>query len=228
MRDVDAAGIPWDGHASARYEFDFRCVDRGVGGYGWAFPASIDGRPYVNVGAYALGDVPAAGLRAELEAQTARIGAPGPACWKAFPIRTYAPGVRVAADRVLLVGDAAGVDALLGEGISFSLEYGALAAEAIVRARQARRWRFDDYQQAVTTGPLGRKLGLLAGAAAHFYGPRRAWWFRAAHASRRAQRLALAWYNGDPTLDGLGRWRLAARMLHPPAGLAATGAAVNS
>lgn len=217
MRDVETPSAVWDGHAARRYEFDFRCLDAGVRGYAWAFPALIDGRPHANVGAYTLAPGRAGALRAAMEEASARVGGAGAGGWKAFPIHTYVPGVRVAAERVLLVGDAAGVDALLGEGISFSLEYGLLAADAIARARRAGRWDFEDYQRAVATGPLGRKLAWLASAARHFYGPRRTWWFRAAHASRRAQRLALGWYNGDPALDDLGRWGLAARLLQAPA-----------
>jgi flavin-dependent dehydrogenase len=217
MRDLPLGGSAWDGHAARRYEFDFRCLGAGVSGYAWAFPTLVDGRPCANVGAYALAPADAGAVRAAMDACTARVAEIGDAGWKAFPIRLYQPGVRVAAERVVLVGDAAGVEALLGEGISFSLEYGMLAAEALVVAHRTSRWDFEDYQRAVERGPLGRKLAWLATAARHFYGPRWSWWFRAAHASSRAQRLALAWYNGEPDVEGLGRWRLAARLLRAPA-----------
>ncbi len=213
MRDVGVVDGRWNGHAARRYEFDFRCVADGVRGYAWAFPALIDGSPHANVGAYALQPVDGRALHAAMDAQVARVGAREPGPWKAFPIQTYARGARIAADRTLLVGDAAGADALLGEGISFALEYGSLAAAAIAEARRTRTWDFERYQRAVAEGPLGRKLERLALAARHFYGPRWAWWFRAAHASRRAQRLGLAWYNGAAELEGVGRWGLAARLM---------------
>jgi len=216
MADVPMTDASWDGHVAGRYEFDFRGVRTGMRGYAWAFPTLMQGRPFVNVGAYALPPSRPEPLREALKVQLARVGVPAWERCKAFPIHTYRPGIRVAAERTVLVGDAAGVDALLGEGISFSLEYGLLAAEAIAMAHRMRRWDFGGYQRAVAAGPLGRKLGWLALAARHFYGPRWAWWFRAAHASRRAQQLALAWYNGDPEVEGLRRWELAARLLRAP------------
>src|SRR5207247_2098703 len=112
-------------------------------------------RPPARVPRGALPPVDGARLQAELAAQLARIGA-RPRAWKAFPIRTYAPGARVAAPRALLVGDAAGCDALMGEGISFALEYGMLAADAIVAARASEDWSFRRYTRAVERGPLGR------------------------------------------------------------------------
>src|SRR5262249_43994524 len=103
---------------------------------------------------------------------------------------------RVAAPHALLVGDAAGCDALMGEGISFALEYGTLAADAIVDARRRGDWTFGRYARAVERGSLGRKLRRLALLARLFYGPRRPWWFRVAALSGRAQRIGLDWYNG--------------------------------
>ena len=50
--------------------------------------------------------------------------------WQAFPIRTFVPGAPIAAPHALLVGDAAGCDPLMGEGISYALEYGIMAAYA--------------------------------------------------------------------------------------------------
>src|SRR6185503_20379440 len=90
--------------------------------------------------------------------------------WKAFPIRTYGRRTRVAAPGVVLVGDAAGADALMGEGISFALEYGMLAADAILRSRETGDWSLRDYARAVERGALGRKLRRLALAARLFYG----------------------------------------------------------
>jgi flavin-dependent dehydrogenase len=50
---------------------------------------------------------------------------------------------------VLLAGDAAGVDPLLGEGISFALAYGEVAAEAIGAAFAKERFDFADYARRV-------------------------------------------------------------------------------
>ena len=200
MCDVAAADTRWDGHAARRYEFDFAT---GVRGYRWTFPCVIDGVPHANAGVYALPPVDGGRLQAELAAELGRLGA-RPRPWKAFPIRTWAPGTRVAAPHALLAGDAAGCDVLMGEGISFALEYGMLAADAIVAAHASRDWSFRGYAHGVERGPLGRKLRRLHLGARLFYGRHRRLWFRVAAASARAQAIGLAWYNGVEGWDGRG------------------------
>jgi len=204
MADVPIGDAGWDGYASRRYDFDFATCPLGLRGYRWSFPCVIDGVPHVNVGAYALPPADGRRVRAELDGEAARVGA-RPGSWKAFPIHTYAPDAAVAAPHVVLVGDAAGIDPLMGEGISYALEYGLLAASAIVRAHTRRDFAFSEYAVAVHRGPLGRKLRWLARAARAFYGPRSTLWFRLAAGSARAQRIGLAWYNGVDDWDRRGK-----------------------
>jgi len=215
MCDVPLAETRWDGYAARRYEFDFTSCATGLRGYRWAFPCVIDGVPHANVGVYALPPIDGARLRAELAAELARIGA-RPRAWKAFPVRTYARGTRVAAPRALLAGDAAGCDALMGEGISFALEYGMLAADAIVTARASGDWSFQRYARAVERGPLGRKLRCLHLGARLFYGPRHRFWFQMAAVSPRAQSIGLAWYNGVDGWDRRGALAALAALVRLP------------
>ena len=200
MCDVPVADTRWDGWAARRYDFDFTACPRGLRGYRWVFPCLIDGEPHANVGVYALPPASGVRLQAELATELERIGAPSaPRRWKAFPIRTYGRGA-LAAPRALLVGDAAGVDPLMGEGISFALEYGILAAEAVVDARRRGDYSFSAYGPAVRRGALGRKLRRLEQATRFFYGPLGRIAFRVAAMSPRAQSAALNWYNGvSPT-----------------------------
>lgn len=205
MMDVPVAATRWDGHAAGRYEFDFTACAAGLRGYRWTFPCVIDGAPHANVGVYALPPVDGRRLQRELDAELSRIGAGARRHpWKAFPIRTHVDGGRLAAPHALLVGDAAGCDPLMGEGISFALEYGMLAADAILAARDAGDWTFRGYARAVERGPLGRKLRRLALGARLFYGAHHRWWFALAAASRRAQAIGLAWYNGVDGWDERG------------------------
>jgi flavin-dependent dehydrogenase len=60
--------------------------------------------------------------------------------------------------RVLLVGDAAGADPFLGEGISIALGYGALAAREIGEAFTRTEFPFDGYRRRVLRSALGRVL----------------------------------------------------------------------
>src|SRR5262249_6129854 len=192
MCDVPAAATPWDGHGARRSDFDFRPVARGLRGYGWAFPCWIDGAPHVNVGVYALPPASGAQLQRELAAALAGVGARATR-WQAFPIRTFVSGAPVAAPHALLVGDAAGCDPLMGEGISCALEYGILAADAIVAARTQGVEAAAGYQRAVRAGAMARKLRRLEWASRHFYGPRAAWGFRLARLTRRARPVGLDW-----------------------------------
>jgi flavin-dependent dehydrogenase len=213
MCDVPVSGTHWDGFDARRYDFDFLVLARGVRGYGWIFPCLVDGVPHANVGVYALPPYDAPTMHAELQRLLAGIGGPGMPRWRAFPIHTYAPGIRLAAANALLVGDAAGVDPLMGEGISFALEYGRLAAQAIVDARAAGTSDFSHYEAAVHGGPLGRKLQRLVWATERCYGPRWRVWLRLARSSRRLQRAALDWYNGAAAWEGRGRLALARALL---------------
>src|SRR5205814_1933089 len=77
--------------------------------------------------------------------------------WPAWP---YAPSARIAGPHVLCVGDAAGIDALTGEGIAVGLEHGVLAARAIVRALASDDFGFRDYRRAIRRAVVGRELAL--------------------------------------------------------------------
>jgi flavin-dependent dehydrogenase len=61
---------------------------------------------------------------------------------------------------VLLAGDAAGVDALAGEGISFALQYGEVAAAELVAAFGNNDFGFAGYRQRVMAHDLGKELTL--------------------------------------------------------------------
>ncbi len=206
-----------------RYRFDFRCVTAGIKGYAWSFPCLIDGRPHLNVGIYdqlpregkdsgggqaamlgelvrAFPELPLAGLRdRELS-------------FRAYPIRWFDRSDRYARGRVILAGDAAGVDPLMGEGISCAFEHGKLAAEAIERFLGGDSRALADYDRELHWGAIGWKLRKLAFAARHFYGPYHRVFFRLSRLSRRAQEIGLDWYNGAshsdelPTAVLIARW----------------------
>jgi flavin-dependent dehydrogenase len=60
--------------------------------------------------------------------------------------------------RVLLVGDAAGADPFLGEGISIALGYGVIAAREIGRAFRRNEFSFNGYRRRVLSSALGQVL----------------------------------------------------------------------
>ena len=219
MADVAVRGTRWDGVERRRYDFDFRPCATGLRGYRWIFPCVIDGVAHANVGVYGLPPIDGVRLRRELGAMLDGIGATS-APWKAFPIRTLRRTSVVASPRALLVGDAAGVDPLMGEGISFALEYGDLAAQALVEAAARGDWSFAGYGRAVHAGPMGRKLARLGLGVRLFYGRASALMFRLAARSARGQAFGLRWYNGvDGWDDRSAAQVLWALLTRRPAGI---------
>ncbi|HLI80052.1 MAG TPA: FAD-dependent monooxygenase, partial [Candidatus Binataceae bacterium] len=123
-----------------RYIFDFKCVSAGVSGYAWSFPCLIGNRPHLNVGIY--DQLPSHTASSQKSPLPDRLREAFPELhldglehramnFKAFPIRWFDLAHRFVLDRVMLAGDAAGVDPLMGEGISCAFEHGKLAAGAI-------------------------------------------------------------------------------------------------
>lgn len=202
MCDVPVADTTWGGFAEERYDFSFLPLPDGLRGYVWAFPCLIGGVPYANVGVYSVeakgtGAALVRYLRGELD----RMGA-GAAPLRSFPIRWYHHGNPLATPHAVLAGDAAGVDPLMGEGISFAFEYGRRAADAAVRAFAVDDFSFADYGRSVASSWVGKKLNRLHLAVRLFYGPTWRLWFSMAARSRTAQELGIRWYNG---VDGWDR-----------------------
>ncbi len=179
MADIPIAdGCRWDGHARARYDFDFRAVPAGLEGYAWAFPCLIDGRPHVNAGVYsrrAAGS--GAALTALLAALEIELGG-ARVRHQSAPIRGVGR-TPFAAANVLLVGDAAGVEPLMGEGISFAFEYGRWAAEEIAHALERDDFAMAGAETRFRRSWVGRKLRRLDQAATMFYGPGARLWLGA-------------------------------------------------
>ena len=208
--------------AGKRYRFDFRCVSGGINGYSWSFPCLIGGGPHLNVGIYDQRPRHFTEKSGEQSRMIAELVAAFPELpldglkrhatrWHSFPIRWFDAGDSYASGRVILAGDAAGVDPLMGEGISCAFEHGKLAANAICKYLDGDSGALQAYDRALHEGAMGKKLGKLAFAARHFYGPHHRLFFRLARISRRAQEIGVDWYNGARHLDEVPTRRLIAR-----------------
>jgi flavin-dependent dehydrogenase len=207
---------------SRRYRFDFRCVSGGISGYCWSFPCLIGGAPHLNVGIYDQRPRESAENGGEQSRAIAALVAAFPELplegltrhatrWHSFPIRWFDASDSYARGRVILAGDAAGVDPLMGEGISCAFEHGKLAANAICQYLDGDGGALQAYDRALHDGAVGKKLGKLAFAARHFYGPHHRLFFRIAGISRRAREIGVDWYNGARHLDEVPTRRLIAR-----------------
>ncbi|HKD66618.1 MAG TPA: FAD-dependent monooxygenase [Candidatus Binataceae bacterium] len=222
MLDVPLPSARTADLAETPYCFDFSCVGVGIRGYSWSFPCLIGGRPHLNVGIYdqcprdavEVGK-PKAQLLDALAASFPDLPIPTDhrGGYKAFPIRWYAPQQCFVLDRVLLAGDAAGVDPLMGEGISYAFEHGKLAAQAADDFLAGKAGAIAAYDDALHRGAVARKLRRLGFAARRFYGPRHRMYFRLAGLSRSVQRIGIDWYNGVDHLDEASLPVLAVRLI---------------
>jgi flavin-dependent dehydrogenase len=139
--------------------FDFSIISKGVQGYIWKFPTRENGLPACTRGIYharVISKRSPESLQAILGRQLAgeKINI-NDFELQGKPIRFFEPKGTFSAPGVVLVGDAAGVDPIYGEGISFALGYGELAAAEIKEALDTQDFSFSHYKKRILRHPMG-------------------------------------------------------------------------
>ncbi len=141
-----------------RCVFDFSFSTEGMLGYRWCFPSVVSNR---SIGVFEAKRRLAGGnLLHSLNEAVALYDCVKDGLYRSLPIRVWSPVAPLTAHRVILVGDAAGTEGLLGEGISFALLYGRLAARALAQAFKTGCFGFDDFRRMFLAHSLGRRLRL--------------------------------------------------------------------
>ena len=142
--------------------FDFSPVPHNIAGYVWDFPTQVNGEEMRCRGIYdtnILASEKRPQLKEPLAKEMARLGFDLDQYEiKGHPIRWFSPENQLSVPRVLLVGDAAGADPFLGEGISIALGYGALAAREIGEAFEKGKFSFNGFRRRVLRSALGQAL----------------------------------------------------------------------
>jgi geranylgeranyl reductase family protein len=142
--------------------FDFTHMTNGLQGYYWDFPSFVNGKPFMNRGLFdsrARPERPKADLKQTLrESLAVRDRNMDDYKLKGHPIRWWSKDGRFAMPHILLVGDAAGADPLFGEGISFALGYGEVAAGAIDDAFARQDFSYATYRDRLLAEPLFQQL----------------------------------------------------------------------
>jgi flavin-dependent dehydrogenase len=174
FRAEQPAPAAWRGRAEMVY--DFSPMREGLRGYLWVFPVAGDRlnvglmhHPAVGLGGAQLVDLLARGLRehgVELDRDATR----------GWPAWGYVPARDVAAPHVLTLGDAAGIDALTGEGIAVALEHAVIAGDAIAGGLARGDLSFRGYRRALRHATVGRELALDRWLARFLYGGRWGGW----------------------------------------------------
>jgi menaquinone-9 beta-reductase len=140
---------------------DMGLLNRGVPGYGWVFPAVTAGLRRRSVGIVAApfgrgGGVP---LRDAFAAWLKTIGLDiNDFDAKAHPSLRYEPHAACSMRRALLVGDAAGIDPLFGEGISSALSQGIVAARCALDALREQDFSFSTYERRLRDSAVGSMM----------------------------------------------------------------------
>jgi flavin-dependent dehydrogenase len=156
---------------SARFDFDF--LSQNLQGYYWEFPSIVQGEIGHNHGVYDS-RLAKTRSRSDLPAVLKRAASPVLSQerlenFQGAPIHWFNPANKIADHRVILVGDAAGVEVLFGEGISPALYYGKIAARAITAAFQEQDFEFSAYRQQIMTSRLGWYLFIRWLLASYLY-----------------------------------------------------------
>lgn len=177
----DAQREPIFKECVAVFEFT-QMSDYDLQGYYWDFPSYVGGRPFMNRGLFdsrARPERPKADLKTTLRDSLAeRQRDLDDYKLKGHPIRWWDRNGRFAMPRILLVGDAAGADPLMGEGISFALGYGQVAARAIDDAFARQDFSYATYRRRLLANPLFKHLDIRTRLARFAYKTRRPFFIR--------------------------------------------------
>jgi flavin-dependent dehydrogenase len=176
--EVDTEPTPGD---PDRGLLHFDATDRDLPGYAWDFPTIVDGRPLVCRGVYRLrglpGDARSPDVSDVLERRLRAIGvAPDRLATRRYAERAFDPGAPVARGARMLVGEAAGIDPVTGEGIGQAIEFGLMAGRFLAHLLGSSRsgpLRVDGWGEEVARSRLARDLGIRSRFARLYYGPRR-------------------------------------------------------
>jgi menaquinone-9 beta-reductase len=156
----------------------FDASHRELPGYYWDFPTVVGGREMVCRGVYLLktGDTdPPVEIQRVLEDELRARGLDlGRYKKKRYAERGFEIHAPISVPRVLLVGEAAGIDPVTGEGIAQALQYGAVAGRYVARKLAERNLEFADWRREVGATMIGRDLIVRTMGVGMFYGPGRA------------------------------------------------------
>jgi flavin-dependent dehydrogenase len=160
----------------ARDVLHFDVADRGFSGYAWDFPTIVDGEPQVCRGVYhiKLDDHPV-DITAILERRLSELGLSiGRYRVKRFSERGFERQLTYAVPRVALVGEAAGIDGLSGEGIAQAIEYGAFAGRYLAEKIAVSDFSFRDWASSLAKAKVGFDLRMRELLMPLYFGSNRA------------------------------------------------------
>jgi flavin-dependent dehydrogenase len=194
----------------------FDAGDHSFDGYEWDFPTVVGGQKLQCRGVYHL-MVPGArasdvDITARLAARLERFGLDLARCKKKrYSERGFDPHEPYAAPRTLLIGEAAGIDPITGEGIAQAILYGQLAAGYVLSRLDANDLSFSDWPAHLGRTTLGLDLKVRYELCRRFFGPSREFYERSLVATPDGFHAGIRYFGGLPISLGqaggvLGAW----------------------
>ncbi len=181
--------------------FDVR--DRSFRGYTWEFPTPLAGRLLRSHGVYAVGrrgeprpDTRSRDIRDRLNDQVRGHTRAAPA--RRFAERGVAGALVLGSGPALLIGEAAGIDPVLGEGIAQAIQYGMFSARSLADARKRNIYNFDALTLATLTGNVGFDLRVRSRLLEIIYGAPRPLTEQLVARSESLARAGLSYFGGLP------------------------------
>jgi flavin-dependent dehydrogenase len=173
--ELDTENLPTD-QPRDTVVFDFN--DRALNGYAWDFPTIVKDQPLVCRGAYVIHtlgpDSPKQRPKEQIERYLTSRGLDlSRYKLKQYAERGFQPGAEIAKRRVLLVGEAAGIDIATGEGIAQAIEYGYVAGPYLARAFERDDLGFSTWGSHLSGRHLGFQMRVRHMAYEAYYGHRR-------------------------------------------------------
>lgn len=177
--EIDTGPAPGD---PDRRTLHFDLSERSLTGYYWDFPTLVDGRELYCRGVYEVSGIegaPGAGdarplaerFEARLAAQGLRLG---DYKQKRYSERGFELHQPFSSPRVLLVGEAAGICPITGEGIAQAIEYAHAAGPYLAERLTTGELSFRDWNEHVRRSRIGFDLGVRTRIVGYCFGDRRA------------------------------------------------------
>jgi menaquinone-9 beta-reductase len=169
--ELDTENLPTD-HPRDTVLFDF--TDRALNGYAWDFPTIVNNEPLVCRGAYVIHSLGHDSPKQRIDRYLTSRGLDlSRYKLKQYAERGFQPGAPISKPRVMLVGEAAGIDIATGEGIAQAIEYGYVAGPFLARAFERDDLGFSTWGDHLSKRHLGFQMRVRHIAYEAYYGHRR-------------------------------------------------------
>ena len=140
---------------------DFEPLNQDLPGYCWVFPTVGEGPPVLSLGILAapFRHGQASSVKRFFSGWLAGLGLDLRAFdLKAHPALRYERRASCSQDRVLFVGDAAGLEPLFGEGIASAVGLGTIAAQIAFDALLSNNFSFSNYEKRIRSSSFGSMM----------------------------------------------------------------------